>query len=158
MSSPATAQLPTSHSLNCPDCGNKMELRRSKFSNGYWYACAFYPQCKGSHGPHPDGRPLGKPADRETKQLRIKAHDLLDPIYECYPKGKPQRRARWRAYMWVAFAMGLSMQRAHIGEFNAEQCRRLITLIETESYVIAPYEDEMPLSQSDKKAFKKAKI
>lgn len=155
MSSPAKALIPAAHFLDCPDCGSKMQLRKSKFSNGLWYACEFYPQCKGSHGAHPDGKPLGRPADGVTKHWRIKAHDLLDPIYECYPKGRPRRHARWRAYMWVAYAMNLSMVDAHIGLFTIEQCQQLIGFIQAENYIIAPYEDEMPLNNSDKKLFRR---
>lgn len=132
--SAAVQPKPTVYQVPCPDCSKLMELRRSRFKNSWWYACPDWPSCQGCHGAHPDGKPLGKPANQETRNLRRAAHALFDPIYECYPKGKQRREARWRAYMWLAYAMGVDIKLAHIGEFDADQCRQLIALLLAESH------------------------
>jgi ssDNA-binding Zn-finger/Zn-ribbon topoisomerase 1 len=127
MSSAAKLQY---QKVNCPECGSLMVLRPSKFANGWYYRCFHFPACRGMHGAHPNGVPLGIPANADTKEWRIKAHAALDPLYASYPKGKERREMRSRAYKWMAYAMGLDINDAHIGQFTAEQCKRLIELIE----------------------------
>lgn len=36
-----------------------------------FYGCIRYPHCNGSHGAHPNGLPLGVPADDALKSLRF---------------------------------------------------------------------------------------
>ena len=58
----------------CPECGEPMVLRNSKY--GLFYGCSEFPRCKASHGAHKKtGQPLGTPADGPTKKARIRAHD-----------------------------------------------------------------------------------
>jgi ssDNA-binding Zn-finger/Zn-ribbon topoisomerase 1 len=94
-----------------------MELRDSKF--GLFYGCVRFPECKATHGAHRDGRPLGIPATKATKQARIAAHDAFDRIW------KEHHMPRRAAYVWMQRAMGLSAEEAHIGRFNLEQCEQL---------------------------------
>jgi ssDNA-binding Zn-finger/Zn-ribbon topoisomerase 1 len=143
--------------LACPECGADMNLRPSNFGQKFWYSCSRWPRCRGSHGAHPTGKPLGIPANKEVKELRHKAHVLFDPIYMIYPKGKERERARWRAYQWMAYWMNLPMDQAHIGMFNKEQCLKLIDLLNNELYIecyeIAAHEPLYNFSQSEKKLF-----
>lgn len=97
-----------------------MVLRDSRF--GRFYGCSSYPKCQSTHGCHPDGRPLGKPADKATKQARIRAHEAFDQLW----KSEPPRFSRRAAYRWMQQAMGLSKDEAHIGNFDASQCAALI--------------------------------
>src|SRR3990167_394098 len=69
-------QVNASETLACPECGSPMRLRRSRF--GLFYGCPRYPACQGTHGAHPDGRPLGTPANADVKRLRSRAHELLE--------------------------------------------------------------------------------
>jgi len=60
------------------------ETKKYKTKDGKprkFYGCSRYPDCKGTHGAHPNGKPLGVPADTETKQLRMDAHKLCGKIW-----------------------------------------------------------------------------
>jgi ssDNA-binding Zn-finger/Zn-ribbon topoisomerase 1 len=100
-----------------------MRLLNSRY--GKFYGCTRYPECKGTHGAHPDGRPLGTPADRETKDARIEAHQAFDTLWKR-PHGKMQRQ---EAYLWLQKRMGLSADECHIGRFTKEQCEQVIDII-----------------------------
>lgn len=58
------------------------------------------------------------PADYETRQARIEAHDAFD---ELWRSGMFTRR---EAYAKLARFLQLSRRETHIGHFNIEQCRR----------------------------------
>ena len=111
--------------VKCPECGAPMRLRMTqKFRYGdgrprrFW-SCTRYPACKGIHGAHPNGEPLGIPADAETKRWRVKAHAVFDQI----------DMPRKERYLHLQRLMGLSKDEAHIGRFDIEQCKRLIQLL-----------------------------
>ena len=110
--------------LDCPECGKPMRLRESR--HGLFYGCSDYPTCKGTHGAHPDGRPLGKPADQHTKKMRIVAHNVFDPLWEA---DDPQFKTRPDAYEWMQQAMGMTPGQAHIGNFTAAECKRLVEAV-----------------------------
>jgi hypothetical protein len=106
----------------CPECGGTMVLRASRF--GPFYGCKNYPRCTASHGAHKKtGKPLGTPADKVTKQERIATHAMLDPLWNGMKL--PVFNDRREAYRWMAEVMGMTADEAHIGRFDAEQCKRL---------------------------------
>ena len=111
--------------LDCPECGALMKLRHSV--HGLFYGCTQWEAtgCKGSHGAHRDGRPLGVPADSDTKKMRVMAHSTLDPLWQ---KGGVFK-SRDQAYAWMQEALGLSAAEAHIGQFDIAQCKALIERI-----------------------------
>jgi len=101
-----------------------MKLRYSpKFKGGNWfYGCSRFPACSGSHGCHQDsGKPLGKPADRETKEWRIKAHDAFDTLWQVGPMNRRE------AYKWLATEIGVT--EIHMGESDIETCKKVIELV-----------------------------
>lgn len=106
----------------CPECGSGMVLRNSKF--GLFYGCASFPKCKATHGAHKDGKPLGVPADKQTKRARIDAHEVFDQLW----KGKHMSRSA--AYEWMQEAMEMTEEEAHIGRFDADQCEDLVYKVE----------------------------
>lgn len=110
--------------LECPDCGAPMVLKQGHF--GLFYSCSNWGQtgCPGTHGAHPDGTPKGYPADAHTRKLRIAAHAALDPLWQEGPEQRFESRSR--AYKWVQTVMNMSKEEAHIGKFNAGQCKKLI--------------------------------
>lgn len=110
--------------VKCGECGEPMELRNSRF--GKFWGCTAYPECRGTHGAHPDGRPLGKPANKETKEARMKAHAAFDRLWK---KGK---RTRGQAYGWLKAQASVPN---HIAEMSKVQCTALIELIEWEMKV-----------------------
>jgi len=99
-----------------------MVLRNSKY--GLFYGCVEYPKCKAAHGAHEDGKPLGIPASKPTKEARIRAHDAFDQLW----KGRGGMK-RGDAYVWMQKAMGLTIEEAHIGRFTIEQCEQLESLV-----------------------------
>lgn len=101
----------------CPECGWSMVLRTSKF--GLFYGCTQFPACTAAHGAHKDGRPLGIPANKATKDARIKAHAAFDRLW------KDKHMKRKEAYVWMQGAMSMTADDAHIGRFTIEQCEQL---------------------------------
>jgi ssDNA-binding Zn-finger/Zn-ribbon topoisomerase 1 len=74
-------------------CGASMVLRNSKY--GKFYGCSQYPKCQETHGAHPDGSPLGIPADKETRDLRIEGHKLLSTIWDYRDKKQRKEMYKW---------------------------------------------------------------
>src|SRR3990167_4406409 len=99
-----------------------MVLRQSRY--GPFYGCTRWPECDGKHGAHEDGRPLGIPANKETKQRRIKAHEFFDGLWK---DDGPMTRNQ--AYKWMQQSMGMTPDEAHIGRFDIGQCDKLIRLV-----------------------------
>lgn len=100
----------------CPECGAQMALRTSRF--GLFYGCKSFPACRATHGAHPNGRPLGVPGDRETKQARIDAHEIFDRYWEA------GHATRGEAYAQLARALGVD--EIHFGAMSKEECGRAI--------------------------------
>lgn len=122
----------TAVALACPDCGAPMKLKGSR--HGLFYGCTKWSEtrCRGSHGAHADGRPLGTPATRDTKDARIRAHAVFDQLWQ-YRGAK-----RSEAYRWMRKTMKLTIEQAHIGHFTLEQCDQLIGLVELELGAVHP--------------------
>lgn len=97
--------------VNC-FCGQRMGLRVSKW--GYFWSCTAF-RCDGTHGAHADGRPLGTPADKETKEARIRAHAAFDRLWR--EKLVPSRRD---AYIELRKALKLSEHDGHISNMTKE--------------------------------------
>lgn len=105
----------------CADCHSLLKLRLSK--HGPFYGCSRWPECHGVHGAHPDGKPKGTPANKQTRLARIRAHVVFDPIW------KQGILKRHEAYSWMRKAMALSRSQAHIAMFSEAQCEQLIRLV-----------------------------
>ena len=107
--------------VQCGECTAPMQLRESKY--GPFWGCTNYPECRGTHGAHPDGKPLGVPADKETKDWRGEAHAVFDHWY------KTKNLSRSEGYEQLQRIMGLSKAEAHIGNFDRARCEELIDLL-----------------------------
>jgi hypothetical protein len=114
--------------LQCPEpgCGALLVLRESERFEKPFYGCSAWPQtrCAGTHGAHPDGSPLGIPADQGTKAARVRAHDAFDAMW----KGMGMRRDD--AYRWLSKQLGLTAEEAHIGRLSIAQCEKLIAAVD----------------------------
>ena len=108
--------------LCCGECGAPMVARTSKY--GPFYGCSAWPRCRGTHGAHPDGSPLGVPADAATKAARIRAHAAFDRLW----KGGTMKRAQ--AYGWLSRTLGIAGADCHIGRFDAATCERVVAAVE----------------------------
>jgi len=119
-------------------CGSTASLRSNallyagrEYGNGKAWICDHFPKCRGSVGTHPDGRPLGIIPDEETKKLRIKLHDMIDPLWKS---GKVKRGS---VYGWLKRITG-GTKEIHMGETTREDCLRLMELIQANPYATAP--------------------
>lgn len=111
-----TDQLPD---LTCPDCGSVMPLQSGSF--GRRYGCTTS-GCGATHGCKPDGSPLGTPADKATRQARVRAHYVFDRLW----KGPERTMSRAEAYRLLQDLTGLPPDQAHIARLDREQCLDLI--------------------------------
>lgn len=90
---------------------------------GDWPVVWYCGHCGASVGCHPGTDiPLGKMADRTTRQLRKKAHEVFDPIWR---KGLLSRS---QAYAWLADQLGIRVEECHISWFDAETCEKVIRI------------------------------
>jgi ssDNA-binding Zn-finger/Zn-ribbon topoisomerase 1 len=101
----------------CGECGMPMTLKNSRF--GKFWGCIKFPECKGTHGAHPSGRPLGKPANETTKKARIKAHELFDQLWTKH------KMSRGDAYRWLVSATGIR----HIAEATEAECESVMAAV-----------------------------
>jgi ssDNA-binding Zn-finger/Zn-ribbon topoisomerase 1 len=112
--------------VKCGECGSPMVLRETKRfpqkdgTPGKFYGCSTFPACRGTHGAHPSGEPLGVPADAATKQARIRAHAAFDKLW------KGGLISRKEAYDTMRRELGYTDETGHIGRFGVEECERLI--------------------------------
>ena len=108
--------------LICPGCGGATERRYSQY--GEYICCRNYPGCDHVVGCHTDGRPLGTPANKQTRTWRKLAHSIFDALWRDHG-----RRRRTIEYAWLAHEMGLTKDECHIGMFDIEQCKQVIELV-----------------------------
>lgn len=97
------------------------------------YICVRFPDCEGSVGAHPDGKPLGSVPDPETKRLRSQLHGIVDSHWLGL-KGKEKKRARGSVYRWLMALTELDVDHCHIGMLNAKQLRKLLVLVRAYPY------------------------
>ena len=126
-------------SPKCGECGSDMVLRETKkYTNPdgspkTFYGCSTYPTCKGTHSAHQaNGKPMGIPADAETKKWRGYAHEEFDVMWKLMGYTGPE------AYAVLADIMDKRPEEAHIAMFTKEECKKLLKLLEVEG----KYEDK----------------
>ena len=120
--------------LRCFECARPMQLKTAP-NLGTFYGCTGYPDCRVTHGAHPDGRPMGTPADKATRAARSAAHAVFDPIWRScmseYPEpGKCSSRrlesiARRRVYGYLAHRMQIDSDACHIAFLTPASAPRL---------------------------------
>lgn len=103
----------------CPECGADMKLRDSAY--GLFYGCSRFPECKATHGAHPDGKPLGIPGDKETRVLRSYLHILLCGFWDYSRVAE-----RSKMYSWLEE----NASKGHISMLQKDELKSLIKRIE----------------------------
>lgn len=126
---------PASRVLACPECDAAMVLRKSWKYPHPFYGCVRYPQCRATHGAHPDGAPMGIPANAETKQWRVQAHAAFDPLWGRNDPdiGDGERKhRRYIAYRWLGMKLGIEdiKRDCHIARFDIKRCQQVIAACE----------------------------
>lgn len=134
-------------------CGSTASLRSNallyngkEYGNGKAWICNRFPECRGSVGTHPDGRPLGTIPDEETKKFRMQLHAMIDPLWKNQTDGSKSRN-RGLVYGWLQRITGLSSKECHIAMFDAAKCREVIELISENPYVpLDEWKEDKPTS------------
>lgn len=136
----------------CPYCMTPAKLVDSAEiygrSFGNAWVCGQYPACDAYVGVHKaTNEPLGRLANPELREAKKRAHAAFDPLwvnavalYEPIAAdsrkarnkaaGRIRRRARKRAYAWLAEQLGIDPDDCHIGFFGVEECDRVVALCE----------------------------
>lgn len=113
------------HEVTCY-CGTPMALSPTPW--GYHYRCT-RGGCEGTHSAHKDGRPMGTPADKATRALRMQVHARLDPLWRSQPGRARQCDVRKAAYRRLAADLGMAQDACHIGAFDADLCRLALKIM-----------------------------
>ena len=72
-------------------------------------------------------RPLGNLANESLRLKRMETHKVFDAYW------KARHMSRTAGYHWLAKAMHLNAEQAHIGSFEMDQCQRVIDLCRTDN-------------------------
>ncbi len=90
---------------------------------GDWPKIYFCNDCRAAVGCHPGTViPLGRMADRATRQLRTKAHEEFDKLW------RGGLMSRSKAYNWLAGELGIDPAHCHISWLSKDQLRDVATL------------------------------
>ena len=108
---------------NC--CSENIKLvpaPKLKFKNfSQMYVCY---DCNASVGCHVNSSlPLGKMADKETRQLRVELHTIFDRLW------KSDLLSRDKAYCWLARNLEIETEDCHIAWFSKSQLIEAIDLV-----------------------------
>ena len=96
-------------------------------SYGMMYLCR---PCLAWVGVHKGtNKPLGRLANKELREWKIKAHAAFDPLWKKKMlKGFSKKEARNAGYRWLAKQMGICREDCHIGMFDVEQCKQVVEI------------------------------
>ena len=122
--------------MTCPYCNQTARLttgatiyphRPDLHALRFWacVACDAYVGChRGTE------RPLGRLANLELRQAKMRAHAAFDPLWRA--RDRSQRpKTRSEAYAWLARQLGIERERCHIGEMDVEMCERVVEVCRT---------------------------
>ncbi len=88
---------------------------------GDWPWCYFCIDCRAAVGCHKDTNiPLGKMGDKATRQLRLKAHEVFDKIWQ------ERLLSREGAYRWLATCLRIELPNCHMSWLDKNQLEQAI--------------------------------
>lgn len=110
--------------MNCPYCNKEAlwvsneKIYGKRYGKSYMaYLCK---ECDAYVGCHNNtNKPLGTMANKELRELRMKAHGSVDWLW------KSGKMPRWKMYKLLEEKFGKPI---HIGESNEETCKKIISL------------------------------
>jgi hypothetical protein len=106
--------------------GRKIYPHRPDLWDGHYWRC----RCGAYCGVHPNLKPLGSPANTETRQARSSAHAAFDPLWQKRQRlsGISRAKARAKGYKWLAAQLGIAAKDCHIGMMDAATARRVVEI------------------------------
>ncbi len=116
--------------MRCPYCGAESRLaggdviyphRKDLHKLKFW-ACLPCDAWVGTHKNSIIHAPLGRLANAELRQAKKAAHAAFDPVW------KSGGISRKDAYALLAAKMDLPTDKAHIGMFDVEQCKKVVEI------------------------------
>ena len=110
--------------VRCGECGLPARYVGVGTFGPFW-SCTGYPGCDALVGAHADGRPLGVPMGKETRDLRKQCHAEFDQLW----RGLYAVCDRNTAYYYLARQLGISRNECHFAKFDAAMCRRALDAI-----------------------------
>nr|WP_200562659.1 zinc-finger-containing protein [Paraburkholderia aspalathi] len=121
---------------SCQYCGSEAKLvtgeviypRLSNLHGKHFWHCApcgAWVGCHDAGNGYGDGtRPLGELANAELREAKKSMHAAFDPIWQS------NQMRRKQAYQWLADALGIPVDKCHVGMFSIEQCVRAKAICE----------------------------
>ena len=129
-------------SIHCPYCFEPAKLLLSSapiyHGRDYGPVHVCWP-CDAWVGCHPNTtRPLGRLANAELRQWKMKAHAAFDPIWKARFERKStidpaykKAMARGGRYKKLAELLGIPRHECHIGMFDVDRCQRAVQVCES---------------------------
>lgn len=157
----------------CPYCGKPAELhtgeavyphRKDLYSLKFWVCspCDAYVGCHKPGATYAPGKvsdgtvPLGRLANQKLRLFKGMAHDAIDPLW----KGG-LFYSRNALYSALALQLNIPKANCHIGEFDEDQCRKVVKAVALIRDNLTVHKDKSPfypyLSQKAQKELKKGK-
>ena len=85
-------------------------------------ACENYPTCDSFVSTHKNGMPLGRLANKNLREWKIRAHNAFDPIW------KDKKMKRNEAYKWLSEQLGIPEEYTHIGMMSVNSCKKIVSI------------------------------
>ena len=138
----SVAEYMAPETVICPYCQNPavyLESSESVYHGrdyGPMYRCE---PCDAHVGVHPGTtKPLGRMANKELREWKMRAHAAFDPIWQArfdlkraqdpkYTRGM----ARGGRYKKLAGLLGIERKDCHIGHFDVDQCKQVIAICQS---------------------------
>lgn len=117
--------------VHCDCCSSQnVALQKRELLNlrtyGRWDLIWYCGDCGALVGCH-EGTdiPMGRMADATTRKARFETHEVFDRLW----RGRGAQLSRAEAYIWMADALGIELEDAHISMFSQDQCAKLVAAV-----------------------------
>ena len=109
----------------CPYCGRDTEYVDSAAIYGRSYGMVYLcRECKAYVGVHKGtNKALGRLANAELREWKIKAHGYFDPLWKQGVMGRKD------AYKWMSEQLNIPPEYTHIGYFSVETCKQIVSIL-----------------------------
>ena len=113
---------------NCDVCSsNRVGLTDNKVlygeSKGEWPYCYYCDDCGAMVTCHPNTyAPMGKMANSAVRRMRVRLHELLDPIWQN------NWLTRYDCYVWLGKELGIK-EECHISNLNHDQIKLALHIL-----------------------------